>query len=186
MSSVHARRVEQEWLLLARLAACNPDILEVHGRQENPDGEVFDVTLHRTTSVVREPDGCSLFDDHRAAIHLRPFFPSVPIEVGLARPVFHPNVNPRTGFVCLWGRYSPGDTVMEALAQLQRVLTWQLLNRQSVHLMQPEALEWQQGIDNLYAMPLPCAPLTKPMDIEYGRRLGMRPARYTPRLERPS
>jgi hypothetical protein len=186
MSSVHARRVEQEWLLLGSLATHNPDILEVHGRQEHPDGLVFEVTLHRTASVVLEPGGCSLREDHRAAIHLRPFFPSVPVEVSLARPVFHPNVHPGTGFVCLWGHFSSGYTIMEALVQLQRVLTWQLWNRQSVHLMQPEALDWQQGRNNPYVMPLPYAPLSKPTDIERVRGLGVRPVHYRPRLERPS
>jgi hypothetical protein len=88
--------------------------------------------------------------------------------------------------VCLWGRFSPGDTVMEALVQLQRVLTWQRSNRLSVHVMQPEAYQWQQTADKPYVLPLPCAFLAKPVDIERARGLRVRPVRYRPRLERPS
>jgi len=46
------------------------------------------------------------------------FFPAVPIEAYLTRPVFHPNVHPTTGFVCLWSRFSKADTVIEALCRL--------------------------------------------------------------------
>ena len=31
-------------------------------------------------------------------------------------PLFHPNVKPETGFVCLWQEANPRDTAVQALA----------------------------------------------------------------------
>jgi len=70
------------------------------------------------------------------------FFPAVPIEATLTLPVFHPNVDSRSGFVCLWTRTSPGDTVMEALRRLQRIVAWAAVNNEAEHVMQPEAARW--------------------------------------------
>jgi hypothetical protein len=83
-----------------------------------------------------------------------PYYPAVPIEVYLHEAgIRHANVHPESGFICLWDRHSPGDTVIEALRQTQRVLSGELRNPSGDHLMQPEAL----------ALPaLPYVPLTLP------------------------
>jgi len=186
MSGVHERRVDQEWRLLIHLAAANPGIVDIHGRRTEADSDVFVIALHRTSGLTRHAGGLSPSDDHEASIYFRPFFPSVPIEVSLAQPVFHPNVHPESGFVCLWNRFSVEDTVFETIAQLQRVVTWQLFNDASVHVMQPDALGWLRTSSSaVWPLPLPCTSIVTPPDIQMARTWCASPApNRRQRLER--
>jgi len=86
----------------------------------------------------------------------------VPIEAFLAVPVFHPNVHPDNGFVCLWTRGSTGDTIVTALVRLQNVIGWRLHNASPDHLMQPAALAWAASATDL---PLPCTPIEIPASL---------------------
>ena len=126
MSTLYERRVEQEWRLLEAIAKGNPDLLENPTRCVEVDSALFRFRLQQTQALIQTPTGLHLQDLHDVVIYFPRFFPSVPIEASLLKPVFHPNVHPETGFVCLWNRFSPGDTVVEAITQLQRVITWEL------------------------------------------------------------
>jgi hypothetical protein len=139
--NVRARRLENEWTLLAQLAEYNRGILEVVRRETLPDAEVFHVILHRTSVLaLGEPPRLMEAASHAVAFRYPPFYPSIPIEAFLAVPVFHPNVHPENGFVCLWDRFSAGDTIIDAVRKLQLVITWELWNDRAEHMMQPEAL----------------------------------------------
>jgi hypothetical protein len=85
---------------------------------------------------------------HRLRIVFPRYYPSMPVEVYLDEPVFHPNVHPDTGFVCLWVKHRIQTTLEQTLAQLQRVLCWGLLNAADEHVMQPDAMLWyaQPGV----------------------------------------
>ena len=153
ISSVHERRVAQEWKLLLALAAENPELLQDCVREDQLDGTVFRFRLLQTQALVEEAGQLQILDQHEVTLCFPRFFPSVPIEASLARPVFHPNVHPETGFVCLWSRFSSGDTVIEAVRQLQKVISWELHNEEPDHVMQPKALEIHTGEN-------PCTSLT--------------------------
>jgi ubiquitin-protein ligase len=142
MSTIFERRVEQEWRLLQSLSEANPGVLTIASRTTDADSVLFDFTLDKTQALIADGEHCSVQESHHVTFRFPRFFPSMPIEATLVRPVFHPNIHPHTGFVCLWGRFSSGDTVIEAVAQLQRVITWELVNREADHVMQPIALEW--------------------------------------------
>lgn len=159
MSTVYQRRVEQEWRLLQALVATNQTLLEPAKKKATENGVAFDFCLHKTEAIVTAFDCFHIQTDHKVSLHFPKFFPSIPIEASLSQPVFHPNVHPETGFVCLWGKFSPGDTVIEGVAQLQRILTWQLLNRQSEHIMQPAALEWFDNPTRSILLPLRFQPI---------------------------
>ena len=184
-STLYQRRVEQEWKLLTLLASANESILKVQDRvREGVDSEVFGVTLSRTQGVIEEDGSRKIVDQHSVSFLFPPFFPSVPIEARLFRPVFHPNVHPGTGFVCLWNRFSSGDTVMEAVAQLQRVLAFELVNEVSDHVMQPAALDWYRDAGRGCRLPLRFEPLARPVDFEAQRAYAQRPAgNYRRRLQ---
>jgi hypothetical protein len=182
MSTVHQRRVEREWQFLEQLVEANPDILRLGERRIGPAGGVFALTLRQTQALVEENGGLLVRDHHCVTLHLPRFFPSVPVEASLNPPVFHPNVNPVTGFVCLWSRFSSGDTVVEAIAQLQRVVTWQLVNEETDHLMQPAAMAWLKNPARSRVLPLGCKAVRKPDGFEAERTYAKRPEGFRQRL----
>jgi hypothetical protein len=175
MSTVHQRRTGQEWKLLQALAEENPDRLRDCTCDAQADGVVFLFQLLRTPALVEEAGQLRIQDSHRVSLHLPRFFPAVPIEASLSRPVFHPNVHPETGFVCLWNRFSTGDTVVEAITQLQQVITWRLFNEESAHVMQPKSLEWYRDPARAIPLPLSFAALKKPEGFDLARTYARRP-----------
>jgi ubiquitin-protein ligase len=162
MSTIYERRVEQEWRLLQSLAEANPGVVVVGEKWTSDSGEIFAFSLLKTGALIETPEGLTLEESHQVAIQFPRFYPSIPLEASLARPVFHPNVNPENGFVCLWNRLSAGDTVVEAVAQLQRVITFQLVNQESDHRMQPAALSWFNDPARPTSLPLACQSVRKP------------------------
>jgi ubiquitin-protein ligase len=177
--SVRARRLENEWELLARLAAHNPGLVEVLKRETQPDADLFHIVLHRTSVLsLGNPPALNAAASHSAVFRYPEYYPSVPIEAYLSTPVFHPNVHPETGFVCLWSRFSAGDTIIEALRQLQRVITWELSNSSADHLMQPDALRWVPDVD----LPLACEAVRVPADLQLERSYARKPVSSRRRL----
>jgi len=169
MSNLHQRRVEQERNLLQALIDANPGLLAKRESRKEPDREVLAFTLHKTTALIQTEEGLAQGETHEITVYFPRFFPSVPMEASLLRPVFHPNVHPENGFVCLWGRFSPSDTVVEAVVQLQRVLTWQLVNQEADHLMQSAALEWYRNPSRPITLPLLCQAVRKPEGYDWER-----------------
>ncbi len=173
--AVRARLLDNEWRFLAALAELNRGVVEIVKRETKPDAEFFHVVLHRTSALsLGNPPVLRDATSHAAAFRYPEYYPSVPIEAFLATPVFHPNVHPENGFVCLWSRFSAGDTIIEAVRQLQRVITWELSNPSADHVMQPEALRWSPDV----ALPLACEPVRVPVELQlertYARRDGAR------------
>jgi ubiquitin-protein ligase len=151
------RRIENEWDLLQQLAQANPALLSAIQRHQDD----FLLKLSQTTAPVQVEGSIELRTEHDVRLSFPRFFPTMPIEAYVTPPVFHPNVHPDTGFVCLWGRFSLHDTVVEALCQLQRVLTFTLFSESADHVMQPEALEWVKKECAVGKIPFPLTPPTK-------------------------
>jgi ubiquitin-protein ligase len=167
------QRIENEWALLQRMAEANPALLVIQERQ--PDE--FQLTLRQTPAMTRLGDQIQVLADHQLRLAFSRFFPTVPIEGYLLRPVFHPNVHPDTGFVCLWGRFSLRDTVVEALCQLQRVLSCTLFSESADHVMQPEALRCARLERAAGRLPLTFTPLAKPPGWQDEREFRKAPGR---------
>ncbi len=155
--SPHARRVAAEQALLTRLAQANPSRLRdlVYAR------ESVGFTLEAVPGLVRAPFGESaplIRHSHRLRIRFPRYYPSMPSEAYIDDPVFHPNVHPETGFICLWDRHRVAHTVEDALFKTVAVLTWRLTNPDPQHVMQPDALQW--AATNTAAAMLECSTLT--------------------------
>jgi hypothetical protein len=135
MRSLRERRIANEVGYLDSLVELNPGGLRLERRYVEGGADLFQLLL---TSPAWSLDG-AILHQHRLKLVFPEYFPAVPIEVYLETPVRHPNVHPENGFVCLWDRHAAGDTVVEALLQTQRVISGQLWNRETDHLMQPEA-----------------------------------------------
>jgi hypothetical protein len=165
-----ARRIENEWEVLNLLNQWNPGRLEILSRRQNGRDVVFNLILHRTSGILHRRRAPQIIaGSHPAIIRFPRFFPCVPIEAALTQPVFHPNVHPLTGFVCLWNRFAPGDTIVEALAHLQQIIAWGALNLAADHVMQPEAIAWYQQPERTPALPLPYEPIVEAEEFRRSR-----------------
>ena len=152
------QRIENEWTILGQMAAANPRRL---GELKRCADE-FLLVLRETPAPILRNNQIDLVCDHELRFSFVRFFPAVPIEAYLTHPVFHPNVHPATGFVCLWSRFSRADTIVEALCQLQRILTYSLFSDSQDDVMQPDALAWAVNSKHCASLPLPCTSLVKP------------------------
>jgi len=152
------QRIENEWAILAQMMAANEPRIVVHSRGEDE----FLLTLQETTAPIFQNNEIKLVSEHGLRFSFARFFPAVPIEAYVTCPIFHPNVHPTTGFVCLWSRFSKTDTVVEALCQLQRILTYLVFSDSLDDVMQPEALAWATSSRGDVTFPLPCTLLAKP------------------------
>ena len=174
--SLRERRIENEWLFLLRLRDANPDALEVEKRESVCGGDWFHIVLHQTGGLPLGNPVSGVVHSHEVRVHFPEFFPAVPVEAYLAIPVLHPNIHPENGFVCLWDRFSPGDSIIETVRQLQRVISWELSNRDADHVMQPEA--WEHSP----ASPLSSLRIEVPEDLRASRGYVRPPAGYRKRL----
>ncbi|MGD0577815.1 MAG: hypothetical protein ABSC08_02690 [Bryobacteraceae bacterium] len=182
MASHRQRRIDNEWALLAELARANPGSLDGLSRSRDAEADFFRVTLHHTAALAGSPPDRRRVDSHVVDFRFTAYYPAVPVEAFLSVPVFHPNVHPDNGFVCLWTRGSTGDTIITALVRLQNVIGWRLHNASPDHLMQPEALAWLASGPDL---PLPCTPLEIPASLLLELNWRQPPAEFRRRLSNP-
>src|SRR5208283_1455340 len=178
-------RLDNEWALLAELARSNPGSLEILSRSRDAEADFFRVALHHTAAFTGTPPDLRLVESHVIDFRFPAWFPAVPIEAFLNVPVFHPNIHPENGFVCLWTRGATGDTILTALVRLQNVLTWRLHNASPDHLMQPEALAWLASPASAKALPLPCTPLEIPASLLLELNWRQPPTEFRRRLSEP-
>jgi ubiquitin-protein ligase len=141
---IRERRIRNEWEWLRRAAAANPGRLaappEPGGLVQLPGTPYYGMDGAPAKGIA-------------VRFEFPEYYPSVPLEAWLEFPVLHPNVHPENGFVCLWDTRQEGTSLLEAVRQLQRVVTWHLRNDSADHLMQPEAGE---------RPPLPYEPVEPP------------------------
>lgn len=134
------RRLQAEWELLQQLAQLNPGRLTEISSEDHS----FRFTLRNTpTQLSDSPDG-EAASNHNVRVKYPTFFPSTPLELYVDRAFFHPNVHPKTGFVCLWDLHRIEHTIEHALHKLVAMMSRRLYNLEAMHMMQPEAIH---GID---------------------------------------
>jgi hypothetical protein len=145
--SLRADRIDREWKLLGRLARANTDYLEVIERTSTPAEEVFLVRLHRSPGLQDAKDTrLSTRDQHTIRLGFTRFYPDVPIECYVEEPLFHPNIKPETGFVCLWQEANPRDTAIQAVARAQAMAAYRMVNLGDAHQMNRRAADWYVNV----------------------------------------
>lgn len=162
MLTMRTRRIENELLLLEALQRLNPKRLRLAREGEIVSLEVDGFSALRHAPVADESMSEAVASRHSFRIAFPRYYPTMPAEVYLDAPVFHPNVNPDNGFVCLWIRHRVQTTLERTLAQLQQVLAWDKLNVDANHVVQSDALDWyaRQGVkDRLPLHFVPLAPV---------------------------
>lgn len=155
--SLRTDRIAKEWNLLARLVQTNREYLEVLDRTTTPAEEVFVIRLHRSPGLEHaEGDQLATRDSHTIRLSFTRFYPDVPIECYIEEPLFHPNVKPETGFVCLWEEANPRDTAIQAIARAQAMAAYRMVNLGGAHQMNRAAAEWYVNV----AQPRELVPLS--------------------------
>jgi len=184
-SSLRDRRIEQEWLLLNELAAANRGLVEVLHRRKLADSEDFGVRLHNTEGILADDETDTRVSSHNVRLSFPRFYPAAPLEAYLSHPVRHPNVDPRNGFVCLWTKYGVRETVVEALSRLQEMITWQRMNLDVEHVMQPEAVDWHSAArkNGSDLFPFSCQPIQELHDFRLEKERFRPQGRIRRRLE---
>jgi hypothetical protein len=130
--SLRNRRMDAEWKLLEKLAEANQRVL---ARIARCDWGFF-VEL-RDSPAWMGADGRQWMEREHALRYVFPrYYPALPLEGYLERPVLHPNVDPANGFVCLWKRYRTQQTIVDAVAMTRAVLSWSAVNPDTQHCMQ--------------------------------------------------
>ena len=140
-SSPTERRLGHEWNLLKTLVRLNPDRLSDLSAHDT----TFHVTLAGTPALPLASGSPGLVLEHRLRLHYPRFFPAVPLELYLERPVRHPNIHPVSGFVCLWQTHRVEYTAEHALHRTVAILGWRLQNLDARHVMQPDTLSDDQA-----------------------------------------
>lgn len=177
-TSLRTDRIAREWKLLERLAAANPDHLELLDRQASPGEETFHLRLHNSPGLERA-DGTELAtrDRHTIRLGFTRFYPDVPIECYVEEPLFHPNVRPETGFVCLWQKSSLRDTSIQAVARTQALAAYRMVNLGDAHRMNRAAAQWYTTI----GQPQGLVPLTwdeiRVYEVRDGQMVWLEPGR---------
>jgi ubiquitin-protein ligase len=130
--NLRSRRMEEEWQLLEKLAHANPRVLASITRL--PDE--FHVGLNESPAYVPRAHERRIEHEHVVRYVYPRYYPTLPLEGYFVRPIVHINVDPVTGFVCLWARYHPAQTIVDAILTTRTVMTWKTANRDPAHTMQ--------------------------------------------------
>jgi hypothetical protein len=144
---VRAERIAQEWRLLNQLATLNPSHLKVIGRKSRPHEERFGFMLTQSPGIesLDESGAPVIRWEHTLNLCFPRLYPDVPIECYIKEALFHPNVRPDTGYVCVWERFRLDDTAIQAVCRAQAMAAFRMMNLVGPHVMNPEAAAWLES-----------------------------------------
>jgi hypothetical protein len=125
-------RLISEWRILEVLAAANQDIFGSISRSSNE----YQMVLRNSPAWVRQGTEMSIETEHALRYVYPRYYPALPLECYLDRPICHINVHSRTGFVCLWRHYSARYTILDAVLTTRRVMSGRVANHAPEHVMQ--------------------------------------------------
>jgi hypothetical protein len=142
--------MDAEWQLLQALADENRSIFASIARFEHE----FRVAMRESPAWVSAGGRLQIETDHTLRYVYPRFYPALPLEGYFLRPIAHINVEPATGFVCLWQDFRPGQTIIDAIVVTRAILACKAVNYDPGHRMRPES--------PLLLAELPMLPLTLP------------------------
>lgn len=181
--SLRDRRLEQEIRIFQELAAANADRMRV--RSIGTDGDAYLVSFRLSGCEFLSLDR-RVGDGMDMEIRFTRYYPLVPPEVSFIPAIFHPNVSPESGFVCLFEDYRMEYGVVEYLQIAQQVATWQIWNGDPQQVLSPEAVAWLEAGASGIALPLRAAPLMAPAGTLLGNTNRWRAVPYVDRLTPPA
>lgn len=165
------RRMEIEWQLLEALAAANPTSFGSVIRLQDE----FRILMRESPAWVGSSKEGRVETEHELRYVYPRYYPSLPLEGYFVRPVLHVNVDPVTGFVCLWKDYRPAQTIVDAILITRAIMACKVANWDPAHRLQEVSVLERSGA---YALSMPaltipasCRPLLPHRGAGSKRRL---------------
>jgi len=134
--------------MLRALAEANPDTFAAISRGENE----FRVVIQQSPAWVETGSELAVDTEHSLRFVYPRLYPALPLEAYFIRSILHVNVDPATGFVCLWRSYRPDRTIVDALIVTRSIMANRTANWDPIHRMRADSLALRQGAQVL-AMP---------------------------------
>jgi hypothetical protein len=126
------RRMDAEWQLLQALVNANQSTFASIVRLRDE----FRLVMRKSPAWVGKEDERRIETEHALRYVYPRYYPSLPLEGYFVRPVLHVNVDPLTGFVCLWKNYQSAQTIVDAILITRAMMAWRAANWDSAHRMQ--------------------------------------------------
>lgn len=170
-------RIDKDEQLLGRLSALNPGMLRQVTRAARAGEELIEAELLDSPAIL-EPRGDTPLVGRRHLLRIRypRFYPEVPLELFVERPIFHPNVDADTGFVCLWAEARPRDNLVRAIGIFQAMAAYRIVNLKAAHLLNPAAAKWYSQSPAASVLPL-AGPELRVFEVRQGRLQWLEPGR---------
>jgi ubiquitin-protein ligase len=162
------RRIDAEWQLLAALADANPRTFTAIAKSEDE----FRIDMRESPACVGGRQARNIETAHTLRYVYPRYYPSLPLEGYFVRPIFHVNVDPATGFVCLWQDYRPAQTIVDAILITRAIMAGKVANLDAAHRMQQDAVLECEEFLALPMIPLMLPSACRPLLAQ--RRTGRR------------
>jgi hypothetical protein len=148
------RRMETEWQLLGSLADANKTAFAQITRLPNE----FRVVMCESPAWVGRRSERRIETRHELRYVYPRYYPFLPLEGYFVHPISHINVDPMTGFVCLWKDYRPSQTIVDAVLITRAIMAGDVANWDPAHRMQQDAVTEPLPMPSL-GIPANCRPL---------------------------
>jgi ubiquitin-protein ligase len=130
------RRMETEWQLLQTLAGANPATFSAVTRSQDE----FHIVMRDSPAWVKSKMRPLIETEHALRYVYHRYYPTLPLEGYFLRPILHVNVDPVTGFACLWQDYRPTQTIVDAVLITRAIMSCKVANWDPAHRMQQDAV----------------------------------------------
>jgi len=177
--SLRDDRIQNEWRLLEQLARLNPGAVRAERHERSPGKDVFLVRLNESSGVesIDREGNPVIRHSHTLRFVFQRYYPDMPVEAYVDQPLFHPNIRPETGFVCLWESSSADYTIVQAVARARAMAAFRMVNLGTAHLMNRGAAQWYTQV----GMPRQLVPLSwdelQVFEVRAGQLVWLEPAR---------
>ena len=150
---LRSRRMDTEWQLLQDLAETNRSTFADVNRLQDE----FRIVMQESPAWIGGESERRIEIEHALRYVYPRYYPSLPLESYFVRPIVHVNVDPVTGFICLWQDYRPAQTIVDAILITRAIMACKVANWDPAHRMQQDVIPEHQ---ESYVLPMP--PLTIP------------------------
>jgi len=168
---LRSRRMDTEWQLLQDLAETNRSTFADVNRLQDE----FRIVMQESPAWIGGESERRIETEHALRYVYPRYYPSLPLEGYFDRPILHVNVDPITGFICLWQDYRPAQTIVDAILITRAIMSGKAANWDPAHRMQQGVIHEHQESYILQmpslTLPVNCRPLLFHRSTSGKRRL---------------